>query len=845
MKRSIALLFILVLIGAPCFASVISFEFTGERTGDPPLRYVGRGFLDRQAFRYDYEAGNHALIHEKMSIRSADGGTILTIIDNNEGTYFLRATKGMSGMISTFRAPWEQGIENVSVEIEGLGREKTQYDFRVEKVRLTTRYRILMELDGEKLSADVEGEALLTVAPKYRNPALPWGHQFALKTGWPEVDEQIAAKVAKLGFPLEQVVTVTRTIEGGTEVTERSTFKVTRFREVTFAAAGFSQPPGYRFKEPKFSGPAITDTGEEYAEAGPIMDETPAPVQSAEARSLPIEEIDPGTTPPLFVETMEVRVVNVDVVVRDKDGNPVSGLTEDDFTILENGQPVEITNFLEVSSTTGQLHADDDKPITLDSVTEEVRRKSRRKIVIYLDQNSLEPRNRKVLIPAMKKFIDDAMRSGDEVMISSFQSGLKVDLQFTSNREVVQATLDKMTDRTAIGQTRTRRLEATQNDLMNMIVDASLRDEQPSYAEGLTACRVYANSVVHDTNLAIGALEGLLKGLQAISGRKLLVFATEALPSQPGKEIFVFFDEVKESFAGGSNQSPLGETIGFDLGSKIDQLADTANASGFTLYPIQAMTSSAGFTSAERSGSLANQFNGAVFGAEEAQRAGDREGLMTIARLTGGTVSLATNDFSKAFASIVSDLEHYYSIGYRAGGERSDFVRSIKVNMLDKQLVARTRRSHVDRSIETEMEEIVAANLFYPIDRNDMGIKASASEPTSTGEESNVSLTLSVEIPTNSLTLIPQGEDMVGSFTMFIGFVRADGSVSKIARDARQFKFPASTMSRRKSITMALEVTMDQTTDRISVGTLDPVSKASGFATAFIQPNALEPTTGR
>ena len=57
----------------------------------------------------------------------------------------------------------------------------------------------------------------------------------------------------------------------------------------------------------------------------------------------------------MFIETMEVRVVNVDVVVRDKKGNPVSGLTTDDFRILENGQPVEITNFLEVTSTTGAL----------------------------------------------------------------------------------------------------------------------------------------------------------------------------------------------------------------------------------------------------------------------------------------------------------------------------------------------------------------------------------------------------------------------------------------------------------------------------------------------------------
>ena len=49
-------------------------------------------------------------------------------------------------------------------------------------------------------------------------------------------------------------------------------------------------------------------------------------------------------------ETIEVRVANVDVVVTDRTGHPVHGLTKDDFEILENGKPQTITNFYEVGS---------------------------------------------------------------------------------------------------------------------------------------------------------------------------------------------------------------------------------------------------------------------------------------------------------------------------------------------------------------------------------------------------------------------------------------------------------------------------------------------------------------
>ena len=51
---------------------------------------------------------------------------------------------------------------------------------------------------------------------------------------------------------------------------------------------------------------------------------------------------------PKLVEKIDVRVINVDVVVTDKKGNRVPGLTKDDFLIYENGVPKPISNFYEI-----------------------------------------------------------------------------------------------------------------------------------------------------------------------------------------------------------------------------------------------------------------------------------------------------------------------------------------------------------------------------------------------------------------------------------------------------------------------------------------------------------------
>ena len=49
-----------------------------------------------------------------------------------------------------------------------------------------------------------------------------------------------------------------------------------------------------------------------------------------------------------FFETVDVNVVNVEVFVTDKQGNPVTGLTAADFEIFEDKRPVALTNFYEV-----------------------------------------------------------------------------------------------------------------------------------------------------------------------------------------------------------------------------------------------------------------------------------------------------------------------------------------------------------------------------------------------------------------------------------------------------------------------------------------------------------------
>ena len=64
-----------------------------------------------------------------------------------------------------------------------------------------------------------------------------------------------------------------------------------------------------------------------------------------------VSQEDPGQPEDeIFLDRVAVDIVNVEVYVTDTEGNPVPGLTREDFTVVEDGRPVEVVNFYQVAN---------------------------------------------------------------------------------------------------------------------------------------------------------------------------------------------------------------------------------------------------------------------------------------------------------------------------------------------------------------------------------------------------------------------------------------------------------------------------------------------------------------
>ena len=129
------------------------------------------------------------------------------------------------------------------------------------------------------------------------------------------------------------------------------------------------------------------------------------------------------------------------------------------------------------------------------------------------------------------------------------------------------------------------------------------------------------------------------------------------------------------------------------------------------------------------------------------------------------------------------------------------------------------------------LERAVKASEADDTQRNDLGIRVQPLEAAPVEGAASKKVPVKIIIPMDSLTLMPDGEDLTGKVSIFVRFARGDGAMSEVSRRTNDFRFPASTRGRRKELTIQTEFTLEQDVQRVSIGVVDELSQVSGFAT--------------
>jgi VWFA-related protein len=337
-----------------------------------------------------------------------------------------------------------------------------------------------------------------------------------------------------------------------------------------------------------------------------------------------------------------VSLVEIDVQVTNRDGKPVKGLKQEQFSVNEDGKPQKISTFeyndIEQVETAGKS---DESPITvpLGTVTspEQVKTvvRDHRMIVLFFDLTSLQPDDLLRSTRAAQKYLQEQMTPADLVAVVVFGNTLKVVANFTNDRQLLGQAVDAI-------------IPGHEAALAQLADVATAANGETAVVEDTGAAFTADDSEfnIFNTDRKLAAVEALCEVLEGIPGKKSLIQFTSGV-TQTGEE----------------NRSEL------------IAVTNSANRSNVSIYSVDSRglvtATPGGDASMGASGGNA-MFTGATVISQSQSRQDSRETLATLAGDTGGRSFFDTGDFGKIFQSVQNDTSGYYLVGYYSTNAAND-----------------------------------------------------------------------------------------------------------------------------------------------------------------------------
>ena len=450
--------------------------------------------------------------------------------------------------------------------------------------------------------------------------------------------------------------------------------------------------------------------------------------------------------PDLFSDVIDVRVVNVEVVVTDKQGNRVRGLEASDFELRVDGEPVPISYFTEIDDGWPRISFDSGRPRT-------TRDPGARNVpsmvpdepvgtnfLIFINDLAAIRKRRDGLLDRLERDLA-LLRPADRVAIVAFD-GTNVSLlvDWTSSRSEIAAALQQTRERKALGLLRHLNL----------------------------------GDVNDQTRRTVMAATGSIRSLANVPGRKVMLLLAEgwAGPTVPFRRPG-FYASTEEIFG---------------------PLVDAANLVGYTLYPIGVH----GFASLldadlSRSGDVGLSYSPGssstypwrawtldAFPFLSATSPWSYESsLRFLADQTGG-LALVHAQRKDAFAIAAGDARTYYSLGFEPKRDEHDALHDIDVRVLGRRdLRIRSREGYVDISKGTEVTMLVEGALLLGGTPGADTLEVWFGAPEKAGFR-KIIMPMEVTIPLDDVTLLPIGSQWMNELEFRFTLINEYGDRSEI-----------------------------------------------------------------
>jgi VWFA-related protein len=398
---------------------------------------------------------------------------------------------------------------------------------------------------------------------------------------------------------------------------------------------------------------------------------------------------------------VEVNYVDIDAVVTDERGNFVSDLTRDDFELLDDGRPQEISAFSLVDIPMPAAGARPPAAPAISDVKSNAEPISGRLYVIVLDDLNVAPLRTKVVVDAARQFIERHFGANDMAAITYTSGRTDGAQEFTSERARLLAAIDKFQGR----KLRSTVIEKADQYFQQHLKELELNRPDPDdpdapggppksatvrgpmgFSDITTDPDDFERS--HRAQQVLGALKRLAEVMGGIRGRrKAVVMFSEGI-DYPIYDIF------------GSQ----GATSVIAATRDAIAAAARANVSFFAVDPrgLVGMTSETIELNAAADPHLGFDARGLL-----ADMYLSQDSLRTLADETGGYAAVNANNVGTALDRIVRANSRYYVLGYYPNDARRDGrFHKIEVRVKRPGLRVSARKGYVSPRVLSAEDQL-------------------------------------------------------------------------------------------------------------------------------------------
>ena len=422
--------------------------------------------------------------------------------------------------------------------------------------------------------------------------------------------------------------------------------------------------------------------------------DAPAQQQPAPPPSAPAAPAEQAVTP---IFRTDLNFVRVDVIVTDRQGNPVADLKQEDFEVTEDGKPQAIQTF-KLVNVTEDTGVGNDPPREVRNAIEEQMEAARddvRLFAIFLDDYHVRLENSMRAREAIARFVENQIQPKDLAGIMYPLWSIN-DVMLTRNRRQVASAIREFTG---------RKYDYTPRNMFE--------ERYVHYVSTIEAERIR-------NEVTLSAIKGLIIKLGGLrEGRKAIVLISEGftnvLPVQ-------MVDQVATCNGGacgnqprprpdpvGSQNSPAQQRMQSqeffmqaDMMSDIKRVTDLANRYNTAIYAVDPR----GLAPFEFDLSTAGQ--AAVSLTKNTQMLDSTmDTLRVLADETDGRAIVNSNDLDRGLRQIVRDSSAYYLLGYTSAVTTDGKYHKINVRLKRPGLQVRARPGYVALSA-AEVERALA-----------------------------------------------------------------------------------------------------------------------------------------